>query len=218
MKFSPEIKASLAARRRRAGFGCLGCLWQLALLFIVGCIFAVAIIGIFAPWGFYLGGKFHILPYWQGWGEMHAKSGRYVLYVRFEPSPNKSRILPGSDVNGVAYLCTPRGERFYMHLGGGMPRNPDLRKDGVPIGLYMNNWSSWSSGFTSDHRPSINFHGHWQNPNMVMDDQGSISNAFNDDGTVYRVHVSNRPYSTQIVPLTLIPGSYSDFKRACDAR
>jgi hypothetical protein len=218
MELSPEIRAEMARRRARAGRGCFGCLWQLPLLLGLGCVLVIAITGVFAPWGFYFGGKFHIIPYWQGWGEMHAKSGRYVLYVRFEPSSHGSRILPGAYLNGVARLCTPRHERFYMHLGGGMPRNPDLRNDGVPISLYMDNWSSWLANLNADHRPSIKFRGHWQNPNIVMDDEGSISNEFNDDGTVYRVPVRNRPYSTQIVPITLMPGSYSDFDRACNAR
>src|SRR6185503_17408245 len=97
-------------------------------------------------------------------------------------------------------------------------RNPDLTKDGESIGLYMNNWSGWFSSLKADHRPSLEFQGHWQNPKIVMDDKGSISNAFNDDGTVYRVHVRNRPYATEIVPITLRPGSYSDFKQACDER
>jgi len=200
---------------RTARRGCLGCFLQLGLLFVVGCVFVIAVTGIFAPWGFYLGGKFHILPYWQGWGEMHAKSGRYVLYVRFQPSSRGSRIIPRANLSGVAYLCTPRHERFYMHLGGGMRRNPDLTKDGEAIGLYMDNWSGWFPNINGDHRPQLEFEGRWQNPNITMNDDGSISNAFNDDGTVYRKHVRNRPYSTEFVRLTLVSGSYSDFERAC---
>ena len=206
---------SSPTRSRRRG--CLGCFWQLGLIFILGCVVAVTIIGIFAPWGFYLGGTFHILPYWQGWGEMHAKSGRYVLYVYFYPSPNGSRVIPAANLGGTAYLCTSRHERFYMHLGGGMRRNPDLTKDGEAIHLYMNNWSGWFPNIRADHRPRLEFQGRWQNPKIALDDQGSISNAFNDDGTVYREHVPSRPYATQVVPLTLVSGSYSDFERACAA-
>ena len=210
--FAPPSKPKRSGRR-----GCLGCFWQLGLLLVLGGVFVIVMIGIFAPWGFYLGGKFHILPYWQGWGEMHAKSGRYVLYVRFQPSSSTSRIIPQANLSGVAYLCTPLHERLYMHLGGGMRRNPDLRKDGEAIGLYMDNWSGWFANLKADHRPRLQFQGHWQNPKIVMDDLGSISNAFNDDGTVYRVHVPNRPYSTQLVSLTLLSGTYSDFEHACAA-
>ena len=206
------------ALARTARRGCLGCIWQLALLLALGGILVLVVTGIFAPWGFYLGGKFHIIPYWQGWGEMHAKSGRYVLFVRFQPTSRGSRILPAANLSGVAYLCTPRHEQFYMKLGGGMPRNPDLAKDGVAISLYMNNHSGVWSNFNSDYRPSIEFRGHWHYPNIAMDDHGSISNAFNDDGSVYRQHVPNRPYSTQIVSLTLVPGSYSDFEAACNSQ
>ena len=50
-----------------------------------------------------------------------------------------------------------------------------------------------------------------------MDDHGSISNAFNADGSVYGGHDPNRPYSTEIVPVTFVSGTYSDFKAACAA-
>src|SRR5690349_15195292 len=158
-------------RRRRPG--CLGCLgqlvWQLAVILVLGSILVLAMTGVFYPWAFYLGGKFHIILYWQGWGEMHAKSGDYVVLVRFGPTPRASRIIPHSNLKGVAYLCTPRGERFYMHLGGDMRPHLNLSTDGEAIRLYMDNWSGFFGKFKSDRRPSIELHGHWQNPDLVMD-------------------------------------------------
>jgi hypothetical protein len=49
-----------------------------------------------------------------------------------------------------------------------------------------------------------------------MDDQSSIQRAFEPDGTVYRGTGKNHPYKGEIVPVTLQPGSYSDFKAACN--
>lgn len=184
-------------------------------MFTLSCVIMLAVTGIYAPWGFLLGGKFHIIPYWQGWGELHAKSGKYVVFVRFEPSPRGSRMFAASNLTGIAYLCSPRHERFRMHLGGGMRVNPNLTKDGEAIRIYMHNWPPLLALFTGDHRPSIEFRGHWKNPGIVMDDHGSISNAFDTDGSVYREHSSSRPHSTEVVPVTLNPGSYSAFEAAC---
>jgi hypothetical protein len=173
--------------------------------------------GLFYPWAFYLGGKFHIMPYWQGWGKLHAKSGDYVLFVRFEPTPRGSRMYLESNLKGTGYLCTPRREKFRMNLGGGMRKHLNLSTDGEAIHLYMDYWPAWSGQFISDRRPSLDLRGHWRNPNLVMDDHGSISNAFQPDGSVYRGHDRNRPYSTEVVPITLSEGSYSDFEAACAA-
>jgi hypothetical protein len=186
------------------------------LLLAVGCVLVLVITAVFAPWGFFLGGPFHIVPYWQGWGTLSAKSGKYVLFVRFEPTPNGSKVMPHPSVKGVGYLCSPRGEIFYMHLGGGMRRGIGTNTDGEKIGLYMDNWSRFFAGFTNDHRPSIELRGQWENPNILMDDHGSIFRAFNPDGTVDRGH-SSKPYPGDITPLTLTPGSYSDFEAGCKA-
>jgi len=203
--------------RKRPRVGCLGCLWQVGLVLVLGCVLVIAMTGLFYPWAFYLGGKFHPLPYWQGWGQLRAKSGGYVLFVRFEPTPRGSRMYLESNLKGTAYLCTPRGEKFRMKLGGGMRKHLNVSTDGEAIHLYMDYWPALSGQFISDHRPSIELRGHWKNPNLVMDDHGSVSNAFQPDGTVYRGHDRNRPYSTEVVPITLSQGPYSDFEAACAA-
>jgi len=204
---------------RRRSRGCLGCLTQCLLGLAVGGALILLSTWIFAPWGFYLGGNFHILPMWQGWGTLRADSGRYVLYVRFQPRPSgRGSIYPGPSVGGNAWLCSPRGEIFYMHLGGGMRRGIGNNTDGEKISLYMDNYKLFF-GNMRDHRPYVEFRGQWQNPNLVMDDHGSISRAFNADGTVDDGKARrNRPYPGPIVPITLVPGSYSDFEAACKAK
>ena len=102
-----------------------------------------------------------------------------------------------------------------MKLGGGMRRGIGLNTNGENISLYMNNHSSVFSNLNADYRPSIEFRGKWQNPNIVMDDHGSIARAFNSDGSVFRAHDKNRQYIAEVVPITLVPGSYSDFEAAC---
>jgi len=210
-QFAPHSKA-----RRRGCLGCLGQLvWQSAVVLVLGVILVAAMTGLFYPWAFYLGGKFHFVPYWQGLGKLHAKSGDYVLFVRFEPTPRRSRIIPHSDLKGLAYLCSPRGDEFRLNLGGSMRRHLNLSTDGEAIDLYMYNWPALYGQFTTDHRPSIELRGHWKNPDLVMDDHGSIFRAFLSDGSVYRGHDTNHPYNGEIVPVTLVKGSYSEFESAC---
>jgi hypothetical protein len=214
-RLSRAVQFSSRPRKRS---GCLGCLPRFLLLIALGCVAFILITAVFAPWGFYLGGGFHILPYWQGWGTLQTTSGKYAIFVRFQPRPSGSRIMPGPSVGGAAYLCTPRGERFYMKLGGGMRRGIGLSTDGEKISLYMSSRSSFWANLNSDYRPRIELRGQWHNPNIVMDDHGSISRAFEPDGTVSSGHDAHRPYPGPIVPVTLVPGPYSDFEAACKVR
>jgi hypothetical protein len=196
----------------------MGCLLQSFLALALGGLVYLAILAVFAPWGFFLGGPFHIIPYWQGWGRIHSKiSGDYALYVQFEPTSRGSRVLPASNLTGTAYLCSPRGERFRMHLGGSMRAHLNLSTNGEAIHLYMNNWPALTGGFIADHRPSLDLRGHWENPNLVMNDGGSLSRAFEADGTIYNGHSTSRPYAPEIVPITINQGSKSDFDAACQA-
>lgn len=92
--------------------------------------------------------------------------------------------------------------RPYLHLS----------TDGEAIHIYVYYWP-WNGNFITDHRPSLDFRGHWRNPDLVMDDQGTIAKAFQSDGSVNRG--AARPSPSEIVPVTFVQGSYSDFKAAC---
>src|ERR1700733_11821034 len=201
---SPQMPAGTAVKNRRRA-GCLGCLGQSALALFLGLLLTAGLTALLFPWAFFLGGNFHLVPYWQGWGKLHGNSGDYIVMVQIEPTPRGSRVYLEAGLSGNAYLCTPRGEQFYMRLGGGMRPHLNLSTDGESIHLYMYNWPAWYGGFISDHRPSIEFRGRWRNPNLVMDDHGSIANAFQPDGSVYRGHDPNHPYSTQGIPITFVP-------------
>ena len=96
-----------------------------------------------------------------------------------------------------------------------MRRGLSLNTDGEKISLYMYHRPIFS--LTADRRPGIELRGQWHNPNLVMDDRSSIQRAFNADATVYHGGGPERPYMGEIVPVTLVPGSYSDFASACRA-
>lgn len=209
--------ASRAPRPR----GCLGCLgqmvWRGGMVLAFAVVAVLVVTAILAPWSFYLGGTFHIIPYWHGWGTLHAKSGDYVVFVEFGPTSRRSRVLAHSNLKGLGYVCTPRGEEFRMHLYGSMRPYLPVSTDGEPIDLGLSYWPVFLGPFISDHRPGIQLRGHWKNPNLVMDDNSSIFRAFLADGSVYLGHDTNHPYNGEVVPVTLVQGSYSDFKAACAA-
>ena len=49
-------------------------------------------------------------------------AGNYVLFVRLSPTTHGHDTFPAWDVKGTGYLCTPKGERFTLKIGGDMPR------------------------------------------------------------------------------------------------
>ncbi len=210
------LNPALQQRRR----GCLtGCFTQSLAALAFGLVVAYALYGLLAPWGFYLGSDtFHAFPSWGGWGRMHsANVGDYALYVRIQPSFRGSRVYPGSYLTGNAWLCTSRGEFFRMHLGGGMRAHLGSHLNGEKVSLYMYNWPIFTANFTGDRRPGISFHGQWQNPNLVLDDGGSLNRAFLSDGSVYRGNSPGFSPKKENVPLILEPNSWASFKSTCSA-
>ena len=182
----------------------------LGALLLSGVVLA-GVMAIVAPWGFYMGGHFHIIPQWTGVGEMHSKiAGDYALMVTF--SPKTGRGLGLTHVSGNAVICTPRGEQYKLRLSGdfGKPSGTDLQ--GKSAHLYMNNYSMFS-GSTA---PSLDFRGRWNNPDLALDDHCSLNRAF-DPGGALVTNQHMRPYMQEVVPLTLHEGSRADFDSACAA-
>lgn len=190
----------------------LGCFTQIFLALLLGVVLVLAIDAVFAPWSFYMGGRFHWIPMWQGWGRMHSTTagGDYLLFVRMNPGTNRRGI---AHVTGIAVLCTPKGEVFNLKLGGDFEKYMGASTDGKRAYLYTHR----SSGFfgTSDTRPELEFHGGWHNPDLVLDDKGTISRTFSPDATLYESQ--KRPATRETIPLTLHEGSRSEFDSACKA-
>ena len=82
-------------RKRGGRAGCLGSLLGLVVL---GLAASSLIAAIFAPWGFFLGGRFHPVPGWRGWADLHsaAAGGDYRLYIRMTPAPSPARTPPAA--------------------------------------------------------------------------------------------------------------------------
>lgn len=214
MRTVAPIDPTLPPKRPR--LGCLGCFGQCTLVLILSGLGYLGLMALFTPWGFYLGGNFHINPQWQGLGRFHSsRGGDYVLYLSFGPKfgGNRYAKFPSSSLSGTAYLCSPRHERFRLRVGGDMRAHLPTMTDGEAVSLYMNHHPIWN--YTADPTPRISIRGHWQNPNLAADDHGSIWNAFEPDGRLYKGHDPNRPYAKEIIPITFTPATFSDFEAAC---
>ena len=172
----------------------------MALVLLAGGVLVCVLDFILAPWNFYFGGHFHLLPGWTGTGWMHSASsgGDYYLFVRFNPTTPGYRKSP---LQGTAYLCTPRGERFSLHFGGNMPRNHGTDLRGVPISLGFYNWPIFGL-FTSERRPSFSLYGTFGNSELIMDDRGSLARAFRPDGRLYAPRASV-PWKQESTHITL---------------
>lgn len=162
--------------------GCLGCLAQSALALLLGCVLVYALFAVLAPWNFYFGGHFHLVPGWTGhaWIRAPQAGGNYFLRLTFNPTTPGYRKSP---LKGTAYLCTPRGERFRLHFGGGMPRQHGADLRGLPIHLYFYNWPVFG-GFAGERRPAFDLYGTFGNSELNMDDRGSLARAFRPDATL----------------------------------
>ncbi|HEY2169401.1 MAG TPA: hypothetical protein VGJ30_07225 [Candidatus Angelobacter sp.] len=196
---------------------------NLTKLALVGLLCAVAVLGfmaVAAPWGFYMGGSFHAIPLWQGWGRMHSNSagGDYAVYVWFWPDHGKFRQL--AYVQGRALVCTPRGEKFNLNLGGNFAKPDDglggRDLNGKTASFYMFNRTVKHILGGGNARPELELRGRWSNPDLVLDDHSSIQRNFDHDANLYP-DGKNRPYMGEVSPVTLHEGSKSGFDAVCAA-
>src|SRR5690349_5371652 len=180
----------------------MGCLAQSALALAGGGVLIYVLYALLAPWNFYFGGHFHFVPGWTGRGWMSSADGRkYHLWLRFEPT------TPGyhkSPLTGIAFLCTPRGEKFRLHFGSDMPRQHGKDLRGVPLHLYLYNWPLF--GVSANRRPSFDLYGSFGNSELVLDDQGGLARAFRRDGSLH-VARDRVPWKQESAHVTLLEDS-----------
>lgn len=192
-----------------------GCLVPLILMFLASGAIYLAILGVFAPWGFYLGGSFHPFAYWRGWGTMRTASGQnYVLEVWMWPSPSRYGLT--SHVNGSAKLCTSRGERITMKLNGIFFKRVGKDTEGEQMHLWMSPYVwTWKLMSYAHQNPRLEFMGRWHGAELSGDDHGTVARNFLADGTVYSGPPSKQPGNGTPLGLTLKDSSDSDFEAAC---
>jgi hypothetical protein len=190
----------------------MGCITQVVLTLLLGAALVLAIDAVFAPWSFYMGGKFHAIPFWQGWGRIHASAGDYLLFVSMSPSPGTRGV---AHVTGNGILCTPRGETFPLRLGADFERNMGASTDGKRVYMYLHKRPPVISRSAGDTRPGLEFHGAWHNPDMVLDDKGTLNREFMADGSLYNGDLHKQPGAHGPLPVTIKEGTRAEFDAAC---
>jgi hypothetical protein len=215
----PPFMPDRTGKPVRPARGCLGsslgCLGKLVFTLVLGVVAVVSLWAVFMPWAFYMGGHFHPLGSWSGWGQLQSQTaGDYLLYVNFSPAIYRHQVTPEWNVKGNAYLCTPKGETFNLYLGGDMPRTFRVNSQGQKIHLYMSN-RSMSSQFSGDDRPYFQLYGVWGDSKITGDDRKTLSTAFAPDSTLRPQHSPVLPSQQKDAQFTIREGSYSDYKAAC---
>jgi hypothetical protein len=210
-----NLPSRFARERGALRLGCMGQIFALILILIVVGAVYVALY----PWAFFMGGNFHLFGYWQGWGRMHSKTaGDYFLYVRIWTMTGRTgSIIPGDPVKGSGYICTPKGESYYLSLGGGMPWGYYVNTVGKPIHIYMHNWRD-AMIISPESRPSFDLYGRWGKGELTADDHQTLSIAFLPDGTLRPKNSPTPPAQREDIQVALREGSYSEYKAACDVR
>ncbi|MBR1221269.1 hypothetical protein JQ557_24935 [Bradyrhizobium sp. U87765 SZCCT0131] len=159
--------------------------WPRLFVFIVaGFLISSVITAVFAPWAFFLGGRFHWLPIWQGVGVLEAPGhGRFGLRVRLYPSPRGTKF-GGTYVRGTAELCTLAGVTFALNLQGSTADAVGADMNGHTLSLDLANRPAWwwVDGRYETWRPRLALHGRWVNPQLVLDDGGTFVREFAADG------------------------------------
>ncbi len=209
------MKHSAIQNPRKRG-SCLGDIGKFFVLLALLAIGYLAVVAVFGPWMYYLGGSFHLIPVWQGWGTLQAPSGNFTLYV-FLSQPQTTR-LGYPYISGNAVLCTPRGEQFRtMRVTVSFSnKNFGVDSNNQPVTLHIHNYGL-SGQVNADYRPEFDLYGTWQDPNLVLEDHGSLASAFLSDGTAYSGPQANQPPAGTNLSVTLVPGSPAQFRAACQS-
>jgi hypothetical protein len=184
------------------------------MILVLGVVLVVAIQAVFHPWGFYFGGHAHLLPVWQGKGTLYTAAGDYRLSMWFEPTSG-GRVYNNPTVKGWGYLCTPRGERYPLQVYGGMHEHTAIDSNGKDFALQLRP-CPWYWQFTQPRLyPRLNLRGKWQNPDLVMNDEGTLAESFYPDGRLYEGTQAHQPAKGTPVEIVFHETSWSEWSRDC---
>ena len=159
------------------------------------------------PWAIHMGGRWTPLLLWTGTGKLVTATGTYPVLVTIGPFGHSSRLRldglrPTAGVSGWGWLCTPQGTTIRLRLYGtiyGAWRSTDGALMQFRLNERIQNFPSIQDGGYFD------LFGHWQGPQLVLDDRNEWSARFRSGLTIKHASV------------TLRPGSKSEFNSACAA-
>jgi hypothetical protein len=185
-------------------------LFKLLGLAVVGFGLPYALDAVFTPWAFFMGGHFHLNPKWSGWGRMHSEgSGDYIIYITISPSFGRGQSF--TDIAGKGALCTQRGANYRLSVAGSFQEGSGAHLQGRTVTLYPHNYNRKATGHND---PSLELRGRWNEPDLVLEDEGSVNKAFDADGGLAKKNRANSGINER-VSLTLHEGSRTEFDAAC---
>jgi hypothetical protein len=204
------MQPSSPAPRRRTG-----CLLTLAWFLLFGTCAVLAWTAFTAPWAYFLGGRFHVLPVWQGFGVL-AASGRqdYLVFVRLWPDLAARHARGNALVSGMAALCIPGGRHYELRLAGSLGRDVPRDTEGLASHLYAFRRPWLSVDSEADRRPQIDLYGTWRGNALAVNDHGSLAAALREDGTLNSQPILSAANARQGL---LRAAARSDFDAACAA-
>ena len=175
-KTEKGLKTNTTPPRRR-----VGCLGQLILLALLAAVGFIALMGLTNPWIFTVGGRFRLLPFWEGVGDIQGPGGTYRIFIFFQPENAGSRVLPNTSVGGSGWICTPSGQNYQIRVGGGIHEVVWRDMNNKPFTLYVYRRHAAS---TQHFPPKLDFVGRWVGPDLVMQDKGTTASAFLPGGSL----------------------------------
>ena len=103
-------------------------------------------------------------------------------------------------------------------MTGGLHEHTGIDTNGKKMSLefYRRPWY-WGWTGTWDRRPRLNLTGRWQNPDLVMNDGGTLSQAFLADGTLYQGPPKQRPAAREKLPIVLHETGWAGWLDDCRA-
>lgn len=183
--------------------GCLGTLVG-GILSVVAVVYVAVLIT--NPWAFHIGGRLTPLLYWSGYGELKSETGSHPLYFTVYPARSRAyrpldNLHPSGGLQGTGAICTATGAITKLTMSGTIYGGWKSTDNSV-ISVRLH-----ERGGMFDSKPDRGFfdlYGRWQGQNLMMDSR---------QGTGYPFRSGFRTMQSRV---TLAPGSYSDFTRACD--
>ena len=112
---------------------------------------------------------------------------------------------PTNALGGMGYLCSAQGAIQRMNLTGDI-YGTYLNTDGNQTGFRLLDWRK-PFRINYQNRRYFDLHGRWRGPELVMQDDGAWERNFQP----------GQQKSKENAKVTFSWGSYSDFKKLCDA-
>ena len=138
---------------------------QVLFLLVVGVgVVFISAPELWAPWVYFTGGSFHVMPWWSGSGSFAGPGGTYQLYLYVSPMHTRYHTINHTPLTGNGHLCTPSGERVILSVSADMDKHLPLDTIGrsIEISSFARSKPGSFSGMKAPGAPHVRLTGVWQ--------------------------------------------------------